>query len=473
MMTRIRKASASLALGYMVEAVAVFVRSVIVARLLGPENVGIAATFLLIIGMVGLFTDLGIERYLLHVRQDDLPLVQPSLYTVLIVRGLLGGAAIALLSGQIAQLFGLEDLVHIYLFAALFPIIGAFKSLDPMRRQRDLVYGPSIAADLTGMLVNVTVSIALAWTTQSYMSVVWGTLIGAATTTVLSHLLAAEPYRPGWNPDAVRGLFTYGLPLTLNGVLIFVGNQGDRFLIGVLEGVSDLALYVAVGTLTTNATQILAKLTSNLYLPILSAVRDDPEAFARRSRICGTISLGMVFTVMVPMMFLASPLVTLLFGEAYRVSVELGAWLSVAAAARLFSIWPITAALGLGTTVEILAANIVRSSGFGFALWAALAGFGAVGVAAGIAVGEILAVLYLLFRSDLRSPVPVRTGKNLAMLFLGTVGLALAVIETGMMPGGWLGEIGLGALIASIGVLVLVVMGRDLWPILVRNLRAS
>ena len=471
MMSKFRRAGSSLVLAYAVEHGIVLVRNVLVARLLGPENFGIAATFMLVVGAIGLVTDLGIEKYLLHVREEELPDVQPSLYGVLICRGLLGAVAIALLSYPLALLFGLEGLAYIYLFAALVPLIGAFKNLDPLRRQRQLDYRPGIAIDLSGTVLGSLVAVGVAAATGSYMAVIWGMLVTITVAVVMSHLLAREPYRPGFQRQAARQLLLYGWPLLLNGLLIFVSGQGDRFLIGILEGMTDLAGYVAAGTLTIGASLVLTKLTGNIYLPILSAVRDDPESFARRSRICGAISVAIVIVTLVPMLFLTVPLVALLFGPDYRIPVLLAGFLSVQSAARILRSWPVVVALSLGTTQDILSANLVRSLGFPIALWAALSGYGVVGVAASVAAGEVLSTVFALLRADRVAPGRRQAGLRMGLLFCAVFGVALTIQGLAPSQDGWVGLLLMAVVVVATGLLALLAVVPDLRRRLVNGLR--
>ena len=471
MMSKFRRAGSSLALAYAVEHGVVLVRNVLVARLLGPENFGIAATFMLVVGAIGLVTDLGIEKYLLHVREEELPKVQPSLYGMLIGQGLLGAAAVALLAHPLALLFRLDGMAYIYLLAALVPLIGAFKNLDPLRRQRQLDYRPGIIMDLSGTILGSLVAVAVAAATGSYMAVVWGMLVTITVAVAMSHFLAREPYRPGFERQAARQLLLYGWPLLLNGLLIFVSGQGDRFLIGVLEGMTDLAGYVAASTLTIGASLVLTKLTGNIYLPILSAVRDDPDGFARRSRICGAISVAIVIVALIPMLFLTVPLVALLFGPEYRIPALLAGFLSVQAAARILRSWPVVVALSLGTTQHILSANLVRSLGFPVALWAALSGYGVVGVAASVAAGEVCSTVFALLRADRVAPGRRRSGLQMGLLFCIIFGVALAVQGFGPTQDGWTGLLLTAVVLVTAGLLALLTVVPDLRRRLVTSLR--
>jgi O-antigen/teichoic acid export membrane protein len=461
-MSKFRRAGASLTLAYTIEHGVILVRNVIVARFLGPENFGIAATFLLVTSAVALLSDVGVERYLLHIRREEVSRFQSTLYTVMLFRGVTTAALVAILAGPVAQLFNIPELAHIYYFAALVPLMLGLRSLDQLARQRDLEYTPGITVILVSTILGAGVAIVHAFLTQSYMAIVWGGLVTAAVSLVMSHWLARDPWRLGLDYSAMRGLTIYGWPLMLNGMLIFIGSQGDRVIIGTLEGMTELAGYVAIGTLTVGASTVLMKLTGNLYLPILSAVRDDPAAFVRRNRLCGAITLAIIFATMVPALFLAAPAVALLFGAAYQVQALLAGWLAVQSAARILRAWPAVFALSRGNTRDILYANLIRSVGFPLALWAALSGYGVIGVAASMAVGEVVSTLFALLRADHVGGDARRSGLRIGIVFCMVFGMSLALQWLGIAEEGWIWPAVASIVITTLSLAGLISIAPDL-----------
>lgn len=460
--SRFKKAGLMLSGGYVIEHGIMLVRTIIVARMLGPENFGIASTFFLVIGGFALISDMGIEKYLQHVRASELPQVQPSLGAILIIRGLISCLLIYGFSSELAALFQHTELANLYMVLALLPLIDGFKHLDPLRQQRDLVYLPSIKVQLGSLIPGATVTVILAILTQSYVAVIWGSLVSACLSVTLSHVLAAERYRLGFDRAVIGRVMIYGWPLLLNGLVIFLSNQGDRIVVGAMNGMVELAGYVAIGSLTVGMSLFLAKLTGNLFLPILSAVKDDPVAFARRNQFCGAISIALLAVTLIPMIILGKPLVTLLFGAEYQIPSILAGWLSILAGARVLRCWPVVVALSIGFTRDILYANLIRVGGLCAAFWAVSSGYGVVGVAASMATGELSATLFALWRADRKNPAKGHTGLVLGGVFCALCGLAMVTHLTPLQQGGWPMLIVAAIAVASVGIGTIMAFSDEL-----------
>lgn len=459
--SKFQKAGLLLSSGYGIEHGILLVRTVIVARMLGPENFGIAATFFLVTGGFALISDLGIEKYLQHVRTRELPQIQPSLGSLLIIRGLVVSALICGFSTQLAGLFGNAELAGLYMLLALIPLVEGFKHLDVLRQQRDLVYLPAIQMSLGSLIPGALVTIVLAFLTHSYLSVIWGSLVTSCLSVLLSHLLATERYRLGLDRAIIWRVMVYGWPLMVNGFAIYLGNQGDRIIVGSMSGMIELAGYAAIGSLTAGVSLFLAKLTGNLYLPILAAVRDDPVAFARRNQFCGAISLSLIAVTLIPMIIIGKPLVLLLFGAEYQIPSALAGWLSVLAGARVLRCWPVAVALSVGFTRDILYANLIRIGGLCVAYWAVSSGYGVVGVAASMATGEVAATLFALWRADRKNPAKGHAGLVMGGVFCAVSALAMSTHVLDFALQGWSGVLLGGTVIACIGLAAVQVVSEE------------
>jgi len=459
---RFKKAGWTLGLSYVGEHILLFMRTVLVARFIGPEYFGLSVTFLLVVSTFALISDLGIEKYLIHAREQDMPATTATLASVLLARGLLLGLMVWLLSGWIATRFGHPELAWYYASAGLVPLIEGFRHLDPLLQQRKMQYLAYTKVQLGGMLPGILLTIGLAFVTKSYVAMVAGCIAQSVISVALSHILAKSPYRLGFDRTAFAGLFTYGWPLMLNGIVIFLATQGDRIVIATMNGMRELAGYVAVSALTVGASVFLARLSGNLYLPLLSEVRGDPERYSQRCRTCAAASVLMLSAFLFPMALLGAPIVALLFGDAYRIPPLLAALLSIQAATVVLRSWPVVIALSVGATGDILTANIIRIAGLGGAVLIARTDYGITGVAACMVAGDVAATFVSLWRSGSRAGSAAQIGLVLALIFTCQSALAIALNQTIDPYAGWLMPI-LGALAVSVpGMLAALLLSGDL-----------
>ena len=284
--------------------------------------------------------------------------------------------------------------------------------------QRNLSYFPTITITLAGTVTATIVAIVLAYCWRSYNAMVWAYIADATAMVVASHLLAKRKYRLGGSRKELSALLKYGLPLLLNGVVLFLMGQGDRSIIGTELGVRELANYAVAAMLSAGPTMLIIKVSGALFLPLLSGENPGSTTFARRYDWCGALTALAALPIVVLFIFYGVPLVSVLYGHEYDVSIQVFAWLSIVAGARILRSWPQAASLAIGSTRDVLIANALPVLGFVGALFALRFGFGTEGVAASIAGGETIALFYALERSDRQAKTGRHEGWKLGVLFL-------------------------------------------------------
>jgi O-antigen/teichoic acid export membrane protein len=231
----------------------------------------------------------------------------------------------------------------------------------------------------------------------------------------------------GLDRPALRDILVYGWPLLLNGIVIFLSTQGDRIVVGALAGMRDLAGYAAMAAVTGSAAVLFNRICTNLLLPLLSEARDDPGLYVARARTTAAGTFLAVSLFLFPIATLGGPLVFLLFGDGYYTSPLLAAFLTVVASSVVVRSWCNANLLSLGGTRDILMANILRAGGLALAFAALRAGYGIVGVAAGICAGDVAASCLANWRVATRVPAIARTCALLAGALLAGAALLIAV----------------------------------------------
>ena len=459
---RVSRAGLTLGFGTMCEHALLFLRTVLLARLLGPEFFGISITYVLVVSTFVLISDLGIEKYVIQAGQEDLDRTMPTLAGLLLARGLIMAGLIVALSGWIAARFGHPDLGWFYAIAALAPAIEGFRNLDPLAQQREMNFAASVKMILGGLIPGVAIAVVLAALTSSYIAVAAGSVASAIITVALSHLLARHRWRIGFDRQAFASVMRYGWPLLINGVVIFFATQGDRIVIGALEGMRALAGYAAVAALTGGVSLFLSKLTGNLYFPLLSEARGNPALFSDRCHATGASSLLLVSATVFPLAVLGAPIVLLLFGPAYATPALLVALLAIQAGALMLRSWCATISLSLGGTSDILVASILRIAGLGGAILALSSGKDVVWVAACMSAGDAAATGLALWRVSRRTRAAARSCAIFGLMFALLAGLAIA-LAMWLDPGGnWIVALFGAAVAGAPGMIVALAVSREL-----------
>jgi O-antigen/teichoic acid export membrane protein len=179
-----------------------FVRLLILARLLAPDDFGLLAISMVAIDVMTRMTDFGLSPALVQ-RESSERLHYDTAWTVGLVRASLVTGIVLLVAPLVADLFNdprATNLIRVLAFRPLFESLASIKMAELIRnlRFRDLTF-----IKLPEALVNTIVAVALA-PTIGVWTLVAGVLAGQLAVLIISYILAPHRPRLSFNREAAR-----------------------------------------------------------------------------------------------------------------------------------------------------------------------------------------------------------------------------------------------------------------------------
>ena len=383
--------SATLAVSQAIVGICSLARNVIIARMLGPEDFGIASAIALSISIVEMSTAMSVDRYLVQSKNGKSPLVQATLQSVELARGATASVVLFFAAPLIAHMFKIPESIGAFQLTALIPVIRGLASLDASRRQREMQFGPSGVLEAAPQIAALVMAAPLAMLFRDYHTMVAIVLLQISVYCFTSHLIAVRSYALAFDRLTVGEVLRFGMPLMLNGLLMFGTLQGDRAVIGAMYDMHQLGVYSAAFALIMMPTQMFIKILSMLLLPILARQQDDPEGL-RQAYEQADVACCVTALVLFTGTLLAGPaVIALLFGEQYTSAMPLVPWIASMFTLRILRVAPTLAAIATGRTMLTLMSNVFRMIGVALAVAAALADLPLVAIAASGVLGEALA----------------------------------------------------------------------------------
>src|SRR5437879_4452814 len=138
-----------------------FLRNVIVARVISPENFGIAATFAMTFYFLEMISNLASEALLIQADDGNDPNFQSATHLLQAGRGLTNALLIFLLAGPISHMFGVPHARWAFQCVAFAPLVKGFSHTDLFRLQREMKFGPAISVDVVTNLLTTLVALPL------------------------------------------------------------------------------------------------------------------------------------------------------------------------------------------------------------------------------------------------------------------------------------------------------------------------
>jgi O-antigen/teichoic acid export membrane protein len=394
-----------LTVGQGVGQILAFVRNVVVARLLSPHDVGVAATLAITLSLVDLLADLSIDKLLIQADNGDEARMRATAQLFSVCRGSIQAAGLFLLSWPVARLFQSPEATWAFQCAAVVPLIRGFAHLDVCCAQRDLRFGPAVVSEVLPQVVSLVLIWPLARWLGDFRAVLYAAMLQALLYVVCTHVTARRPY--SWATDLRRfsQICTFGWPLVINGTLLFAITQGDRVAVGAAYSKEQLAVWSIALLLTSAPWTLVGRVAVSIALPILSRSRVNRSVFDDRyaAYMQGLAMIAVFMTT--PMLLAGGPLMSLVFGPAYGQTGAFIGLLALGQAIRVCRFGPTMASLAYGQTSNLVAANVGRMLGVGLAITAASCGAEMIWIALSGVVGETVALGIAIWRLGARSPV--------------------------------------------------------------------
>lgn len=255
------------------------ITSIVVARLLTPSEVGLAAMAIVFVNLALLLADAGLASALVQ-RQELTEDDKSSAFWASIALGaaltLLGVA----LSGPIADLYGEPEVQGLFAALSLTFLLTAPGIVQGALLTRELRFRSLEVRTIVATVASSVVAIALAVSGAGPWAIVGQHL---AITAVSSALLwRSSTWRPGWrfSWERCRDLAQFGTHVAGTRTFTWLTQNVDNLLVGRFLGAAELGAYsIAYNLMLTPVTRLAGPITHVLY-PAFSRLRD-PAPIAR------------------------------------------------------------------------------------------------------------------------------------------------------------------------------------------------
>lgn len=250
----------------------------ILARLLTPQDYGIAAGALVAMDFAAMIYSLGLAPTLIqrkNVRRDH---VATAFFSSVFI-ALFAGAGLWLGASWVAQLMRIPELEQILKFLAFLTPLGAFNALCEALLARGMKAKSVALRQLFSFSVSTFfVGIPLAYAGFGYWSLI-GMLAAELTLGAAAFAFAARNLLvwPTFSTHAFRELWPMSLGFSISNPLEYVSRNADQFFVARLLGASALGLYSRASFAVKNSTSLFNDVTRIAVFPAMAQVHEEKD----------------------------------------------------------------------------------------------------------------------------------------------------------------------------------------------------
>lgn len=254
--------------------------TIVVARILDPQDYGLMAIIGIFTGFFIVLVDLGLANGLIqqpHVteRQCD------GVFYMSLLLGLLTFSTIFIAAPYIAQFYEIESLTTLLRVAACGLIFESLKTVPYALNMREMNFRYRSIVEMLANLMGMVALLVLALMGYGVWSLLLSFLIMRAITAVAYLSLMSRFPRVSFNLTEISGICLFGLKVTSNNALEFAYRQSDLFVIGKLLGATVLGTYSMAIQLSRMPIEKIGAVFSQVVFPAVSQMGGDSSSTRR------------------------------------------------------------------------------------------------------------------------------------------------------------------------------------------------
>lgn len=396
-----------------------FILSVILMRLLLPQDYGLLAMAMVLIGFAGIFSEFGFSSALVQ-NQNINESHKSSIFWLNIIIGSVLTFLFFIFADKFAQFYSNDNLTKIIKYLSFSFIISAITIVPGTLLQKEMRYDLINKIDVSIVLLSGALSVYLAFAGWGVMSLVYQSLFSQILRVPI--LFITTKWKPKfiYNKNSIKELFSYSAYLSGFNIINYWARRSDDLLIGKFMGAESLGIYSrAYGLMLMPITQVIS-LVSNVMFPALSSIQNDKERVKRIFLNVIQILAFITVPMMIGLIAVADNFILGIFGNKW---------------AEVIPIIQILAFVGVLQTIGNPSGWIYTSQGkTDWMFWWGVFGSGSVIIAIviGVIIGSIysVAIAYLIINIILAYPVIAIPGKLINMKFTEVYKSVLPILLT-------------------------------------------
>lgn len=392
------------------------IRSIVIARLLVPEDFGLLSMALTVIAGLSALTTIGLDQSIVSNEFADHNALKSHMNTVWsaeLVRSLVLTLLVIACAYPLASFYGQPRLRVIIPFLSLSVLIQGFQNvgLVILRKQMGFarVFWYELATNIGGIVLTIGLVLAL--------RSVWGLVAGMLATTALSVFLSYvfHSYRPRLSFDmiAFQRALSFGKFALVIAVASYLTTMADNVMVGRLLGANALGNYALAYNLASVPIGVLVYALGRVLFPAYAEIAANrPHDLERAFTKVFTISSLILISITVPIFLLADEIVQLLFGRTWATAGSVLKVFSLIIPLRGLVLIISTVFFGLNRPRQVAVGKILEASVFLALLYPLIFVFGLTGAAwAGIIAYAFACVNRVSALREIIPGIPAKLGR--------------------------------------------------------------
>lgn len=216
------------------------VSTLILARLLTPDDFGIVAIAVLVIHFCEVLSNAGSQQYIIQLESVCSEDINTAWSLDLVLKSILWLALVALVP-LISSFYDRPELTYALYLSSTTLLIGAFKSPGLILLRRALDYKPIFKISIYQKLISFAVVMLIVYFEPTYWALIVGDVVSAIVLTIGSYFI--HPTRPSFSLSKAKEQWAFSQWILLKGGIGYTRAQVDTILASKFFTADELGAY--------------------------------------------------------------------------------------------------------------------------------------------------------------------------------------------------------------------------------------
>jgi O-antigen/teichoic acid export membrane protein len=366
------------------------VSSIIIARLLTPEEIGLFSVGAAAVAIAHTLRDFGVPTYIVQEAELTYRRLQTA-YTLMLAAGWTLGIILLASAQFIGSFYGSESVANVVMLLAINFFLLPFGTVTQALLRRELNYRTIYGLNVLEVTSSLIVAVIMAVMGFSYISLAVASVTATSMRVLACIFIRSESVfiRPGF--FEVPRVFAISRQVSIAFILQEIGRNGTELIVGRILGFANAGFLSRANAVANLADTVITTAVRGVAFPY----------FAERKRAnqeLGSIYIkGLTYLLVTtwPVLALvgitAGQIIDVLFGSQWQPAVPVAQILVIAVALATVSKYSVSILLGCGASAKVVKiATIVQPIKLIFVLIFAVSGLKAVGYA--LILSEVVSV---------------------------------------------------------------------------------
>jgi len=251
-------------------------RGVLLARILTPAQFGVFGIASIILSMLEILTETGINIFLIQ-QKNGIDKFISSAWLVSMFRGAFISLAIIIASPFIVNFFNTPDLHRFLLLISLVPLIRGFINPSIVKYQKELEFKKEFWLRIAIYTFDSATSIILTLMLTDAIGFVWGLIAGATLEVILSFMFFKPWPLLKFEFNLMKLIVNRGKWVTAYGIFNYIAREGDSIIVAKLLGAASVGIYKMGYSLSTLPISEISDVVNKVIFPVYSKISKDAE----------------------------------------------------------------------------------------------------------------------------------------------------------------------------------------------------